>query len=327
MTSKRTVFSAAFAFMHDAVNPNAIQSGSYSVYEECLLVLFTTLEEIYPHAGKRLYVNERPREAFSRELEEIRVEIRVIPFSFSPPQGFMNSFQASLFTLDVVKNLSSNDNNVLLDPDVVANREYDFSEIWQRDLICGFDCNFDADWNSNGLSLSEIQNIGDEMNFETKPHKYLGGEFYAIPGSRVEELSFAITNLWAKNLDRWKAGKTYLRTEEHFLTLLLSQLDVHTPEGAIARIWTTPRYRRVPKAWRLIAFLHMPSEKSFGFRTAAKAIRGGKFADKDENKRRDWVSKKFHLTSTFLSLAILRSIRKTRFRIIALLPARRKTNT
>jgi len=259
-------FQCPFAFLDNQVNPNLSGPNPVEEYMRCALVMFASVRRFHPRAKLTLVTNMPLSKSWLLKFASIDCENRVIPFEFKSPDGYMDSFQGSLFLLDLLSNLENSEVNVVLDPDIVCVSS--LPEGFSREIanqIGVLDLAFDKDHTINGLSPRDQRDY-QARNHHPSPHfSHFGGELYVIPASRSTWLKQEILEAWDQNMENFKSGQSYLVTEEHILNYVLGKTKTTDLSNIANRIWTAVKYRLIPEDIDSLAFWHLPSEKGFGF--------------------------------------------------------------
>jgi hypothetical protein len=131
-----------------------------------------------------------------------------------------------------------------------------------EDTIVVYDAQHFAE---NKITIQKISKILEGDSLSTfKTFKYCGGEFFFIPQSRVDEITFNIEKIWKRNESSDFSSGEYFQTEEHFLSLAIHNLHSVETTNSISRLWTTRTYRKIPKNYRELLLIHLPAEKDNG---------------------------------------------------------------
>jgi hypothetical protein len=259
-------FQSTFAFLDNKVNPNFSGENPLDEYMKCALVMFASIRRFHPKAELTFVTNKPLPSVWLNKFNDIGCVNRVLPFNFNPPEGFIKTFQGSLFLLDLLANLEGNKLNIVLDPDIVcvAQLPKEFAAQFE-DQVGVLDLGFHPAQIANGLSPIQQRDY-QVRNSHPAPHlRHFGGELYVIPESKSVWLKNELQDLWRLNLDRFKSNDTYLITEEHILNFVFGKSKTIDLSGIGNRIWTTSKYRLIPKGVLNLVFWHLPSEKGFGF--------------------------------------------------------------
>lgn len=302
-------FHVAFAFVDGQINPNYQGSDATQEYLRCALVLFTSIRKFHPSASCTMHTNVPLEENWLVRYQEVGCENKVTSFEHFPPPGFISTFQASLFLLDVLSNLPDSGLHVIVDPDVICVAPIPMSlsqGIGPR--IGVLEMGFGKDQKINGLSPSEICLI-EKMHGHANPNlKYFGGELFVVPGRMTSYIRSAIAKAWEISIQDFYSGKPHLTTEEHVLTYALSESDTFDLSNVGARIWTTSKYRLLPHNLKELALWHLPAEKEFGFRKMYQSTTNAnaKLWQSGELEFRTRVARIMHLTGPGFLQKLLR---------------------
>ena len=98
-----------------------------------------------------------------------------------------------------------------------------------------------------------------------EPPKYFGGEFLVATGEALPDICQIIETVWEINKNNFQSGSTFLKTEEHVISVAfaLSAASVGTGNAIIKRMWTRPSFRNVSPADREFLIWHLPAEKRY----------------------------------------------------------------
>ena len=259
----------------EAINPNISHSNREnpaSIYFRCILVCFATFRHFEPEATLVLYTNKPVANEFANQFQNLRIDIRIIPFTFNPPNIIGDKFRGCFYLFDAIKNSTAT--TLFIDPDIVA-----INGISQVESVCGnrygiFKLDFNENTFVNGITLGTATRIfnryhGNTSQFATeKKSGHLGGEILYIPYSRLNEINEKISNFWAWNLNEALSERDYLTTEEHILTQIINDNESEKLNSFISRIWTTKKFTKHQGNDGEINNLllwHLPAEKSRGF--------------------------------------------------------------
>lgn len=235
-----------------------------SSYDECIVVSCSALRRFNPDMGIKLATDIPVEGVLHDLLDDLDVDCSVIPFTRAVPQGFADSFFATLYYLDVVAGLPA-EGVLLLDPDVLCTRSLSGFCGPSSDRVMVLPISYPEDFQINGLSRGQAGRIHTDLDGSTGLPGHFGGEFYYIPGSLVPQVSERLENAWCDALQRFGRGSPHFVTEEHFLSYALRPFDACGSGYDIKRIWTTLRQRNVSGDEGRYVLWHLPSEKGRGF--------------------------------------------------------------
>lgn len=277
----------------DAHNPNLSSRRTISAsdaYFECIVIAFASIKYWNPTFRLQLTTNIPVKNPFALQLKELKVETKLLDYTFNPPTEFGNSFRGCFYLFDAI--IAEKEDVLYIDPDVVCVGPIP-QDIFQACEIGALDLRFEDNKEINGITPSEARRIYSQLTKrqELKTHRHYGGEAVFISRLVKESLVSDIQKLWIANKSAAVRGENFLTTEEHILSLIFSNYLVNDFNSLILRVWTTMRYNKIeggtlevqkPSLW------HLPSEKSFGFHTAYRLNQKNqlfKFKDKSKNER------------------------------------------
>jgi len=261
----------------EAINPNIKRRESdkaLEVYLKCIVVCFASCRRSDSRISLVLYTNKPIDTYFRKLLYKLKVDIRIVPSTFNPPDIFGDRFRGCFFLFDALKHTQTS--TLFLDPDIVA-----INDITQIESVCGENLGvfkLDSSQNTliNGIDLrtaNKIYRAYRELKKEEKPLEktsHLGGEILFVPSTRIESLNTNISQIWNWNVARALNGKEFLTTEEHILNQLIETSESASLNSFISRIWTTRKFTRHQGNdvdLNSLSLWHLPAEKSRGFMT------------------------------------------------------------
>lgn len=292
----------------DAYNPNLdtkSASSSIETYFQCMVVAFASLRRWNPKLSLQLTTNLPIGENYANLISGFGVQIKIIDFTFNPPEEFGNTFRGCFFLFDAI--VAEEDDVLFIDPDVYCIGEIPldiFLNLRFGALLLGFP----DDKNINGLSPFQARKIYAEIGIypAIDDHKHYGGEAIFVPKNLREKFIQDIDEIWGKNVAAAISGKPFLTTEEHVISLILSNYKVTNLDSVILRIWTTIRYGRVEGGFLTSAgksLWHLPAEKSYGFKTAYDLLLEGKlYQDSSKSKQLSIEQRIFHIKNRYQRL-------------------------
>jgi hypothetical protein len=121
---------------------------------------------------------------------------------------------------------------------------------------------------SNGITNSEFNIICNNLfpNTNLDIDYWSGGEYFAFNYFKLKEFNSIVEELYFKNFEL----ENGLKTEEQLFTLaikLISSSGISDASKIIRRVWTDKeKYRNAKETDRLLSILHLPAEKTKGFR-------------------------------------------------------------
>jgi len=259
----------------EAINPNIKRRDSdkaLNVYLKCIVVCFASCRRLDSKISLVLYTNKPIEAHFRHILYKFNVDIRIVPFTFNPPDIFGDRFRGCFFLFDALKHIQTS--TLFLDPDIVA-----INDMAQIERICGENLGvfkLDSLQNTmiNGIDLRTANTIYREyrkLKKEKEPlgkTSHLGGEILFVPSTRINSLNSNISQIWKWNITRALNGKEFLTTEEHILNQLIQTGESSSLNSFISRIWTTRKFTKHQGHdvdLDSLSFWHLPAEKSRGF--------------------------------------------------------------
>jgi hypothetical protein len=252
----------------DSINPN-VKAKTYdkalSIYYKTICVCFFSLKKFNPDTKLIFLTNVYPPKRYSDFLNYLKVEIKIREYSFIPPAAFGPLFRGSFYLLDAIE--ISEGPTLFIDPDVMCVKKIPLERL-NKNLMC-LEMPFESHENLNGISRFEAQKIFSRYSGKKSEtiQNHLGGECIFI-GNGMERFKDEIRRLWEYNYNLDPVKGNFLPTEEHLLSLLASSYNYSNLEFLIERIWTGYKYRLIPnkKQMNELSLLHLPAEKSKGFR-------------------------------------------------------------
>lgn len=290
----------------DADNPNLRKkdvSLSSSTYFQCIVVSFASLRYLHPTLQLQLTTNRSLPEEYSRQLEAINVNTKLVTYEHNPPASFGNRFRGCFYLIDAIK--AENEDTLYLDPDIFCIRPIPIEKM-KLDSIAALDLKFGDLKNINGITPKDARSISSLLLGKTfdNVHKHFGGEAIYIPNILKEKLVTEIEVIWQKNLILAEMGRAFLPTEEHILSIVFSNYTVEELNFIILRIWTTIKYSKTEGGKTDLGRLslwHLPAEKSYGFIKAYELYQQGNLFNKKKNGNIiDFYSTLFGINNTFL---------------------------
>lgn len=236
-------------------------------YYENICVSFASIRNIHTDLPLVLFTTVDVPMPYQEILQQLAVEIRIIPQVFLVEPGFSDNYLGSLFILDCIMEQSID--TMYIDPDVICiSNAYSIQANAQNIIVYN---TFEKQECKNGIAT--IQKFMYESLLSQEEIKsYYGGEFYFIPKSSLAEIQKRLGVLWRTNIQAFKSVRTYLQTEEHILTLALHDMPNLELTNSVQRLWTTRSYRQINWDFRNMIFLHLPAEKDFGLSSIYKII-------------------------------------------------------
>lgn len=247
------------------------------VYWRNIAVMFASLTRWTASEGHRtVFSNSRPPERIGRVLERLGVDVTDIGYTQPYPSSFFPAYRGAFHLFDVVhhyaETLQDDERAVVVDPDClwVADPRPLF-EVLARDGMLVHDLVYPETRRANGVGRADMRRIFEELDGRgrTAAPAYVGGEILGVTGRTARLLSPVLRDVTARNVDRWRAGKPALNTEEHVLSYLVDRLQARGNTAPyLRRLWTGPRGRKISSDPRrdeyLLTIWHLPAEKQRG---------------------------------------------------------------
>jgi hypothetical protein len=292
----------------DAYNPNLDSksaSSSVETYFQCIVVAFASLRRWNPKLSLQLTTNLPIKESYTNFLSKFEVEIKIVDYTFNPPEEFGNTFRGCFFLFDAIA--AEEDDVLFIDPDVYCIGEIPL-EIFLNEQFGALILGFPDDKNINGLTPFQARKIIAEIGSYPAivDHKHYGGEAIFVPSKLRGVFIQEINEIWGKNIAAAIRGEPFLTTEEHIISLILSNYKVTNLDSVVLRIWTTIKYGRVEGGLLSSSgksLWHLPAEKSYGFKTAYHLLLEGKlYQDISKSKQLSFEQRIFHIKNRYQRL-------------------------
>ncbi len=259
-----------------AVNVRSRTRDASATYYRCIVVALWSARRHHPDADLRLFTTEDVPPEYGDQLAALEVSTVCVPFSYRPNPPLAPSFEASLYTLDVIEHIAEalpDRQVVLIDPDcLVVGPLSPAASAVGRNAVGVLDLEQPEDYVANGLSRADAELIharigGVRQSAAVSPH--FGGEFYLFGAGSARILVDHVRAAYAYACVDAVSHPGFLRprmsTEEHILNYALRFVDKVSMLDHVARIWTAPRLRLVPPHWSSLSVWHLPAEKDRGF--------------------------------------------------------------
>lgn len=281
------VDSAAEESSYPQVGSRSASTPFQNTYWRCVATFFATASRA-DSAGLRrlLYTNSSSLPTvdgldLGSFLSGLGVEVKTLPFTYKPPDGYYPAWRNQFYVLDIVKDMPSiagAQRFVVLDSDclIVSDLGGLYSEIDDKGvLLLGNATN--PDWRTNGLNAYEMKEVFEELDGVPMDHlpRYYDGELFAASRAGIEALAPDIDPVWATCLERHQAGKLKFNEEAHFLSYLYHRhrFTQHEPTRRVRRIWTQRPYSNTKASDIEIDIWHLPAEKTRGIRRVFDGVR------------------------------------------------------
>lgn len=265
--SKALTVAVPFVRVDASQNPNlTVRSKTDPAlpYYRAMVVAFASVLKFNPHISLKVVSNCSPPPEVADAFAELGIETVMRSFDHRPPAGFTDKFEASLYLIDALEALRSDD-TLLIDPDVlcVGSLSRMFAHVGRN--VGAMSIDYERQHPVHGLSREEA---GELHGLLGEPHPapvYYGGEAYFIPIEHSGIIRERAEAAWELSLSRHMAGESKFVTEEHLLSFALRGAPVADIGGSVKRIWTARRFRNVDGTERNLTLWHLPAEKSRGF--------------------------------------------------------------
>lgn len=240
-----------------------------SIYIRNMFTSFRSLSRTYASSRFIIFTNSSALERAFTKLgaDTASIEFVEVANGSFEKGNISNGFPGCLFLLDCIEWLSTSTLDItqrvlFVDPDVVANNPRPTtSNLYNLDphKIHFVQIDYPSTQRVNGISCAELAGLIES----TRPvNRYVGGEFLCITRVQAGVLS-PLLRRYASQLEQTFGAYT----EEHVLTLALSQLDSVAPANRyVCRVWNTFSHNNLATLPGLedCALLHLPAEKRFG---------------------------------------------------------------
>jgi hypothetical protein len=284
-----------------AHNPNIgrrTKSSTLDTYLRCIIVAFYSLRHFNPDCELQLTTNKELPEPYNSQLISIGVSTIIIEYIHNPPAVFGDSFRGCFYLFDAI--IAEEESALFIDPDIYCSKKIPL-EIFTGNTPAALNMKFEQEREVNGLNLFKAREIFAIL-LKLPPvnsHNHLGGEAVFIPKQFRNKFIADFERIWQANTKCSIEGKEFLTTEEHIISLALSNDFVIDLDEIILRIWTDTKYRRIEGGTfnpEKIPLWHLPAEKSYGFYKAYKlASRNKLFDSHNEEELQNIVLKLFNI--------------------------------
>lgn len=262
-------------------NPNLASNNfaeTIDKYFKCISVACHSFRQHNKDLVIKVITNQEVNRNFAEILQKLNVQIILAEYSFNPPKEFGDNFRGCFYFFDALKVLDQD--SFIVDPDVICLGPLQDMYSRLQNNISVFRPLFKEDQLINGLTPFQASQIYREYSGRKSAvtPNHIGGEGFYIPFSLAPALISQVTELWQWNIERAKAGKSFLTTEEHILSVLLQDSNCDSLAPYLSRIWTAKSYKEIEGEIKVLEELrmwHLPREKNFGFQKAFKLIFNG----------------------------------------------------
>ncbi len=214
-------------------------------------------------------------------LDKLGVEVRIVPFTYKPPEGYYPAWRNQFYILDILKDLATIEDAkryVVLDSDCIIAAPLDglYDEIDKSEvvLLVGSE---DLDWSTNGLTCHQMKDIFEELDGKPMDFTplYYDGELFAANAKGLSKLVAEIDPIWQASLERFQQGKLKFNEEAHFLGYLYHRTGYAPGDQTkrVRRIWTQAPYVTTVASDADVEVWHLPAEKTKGLRQVFVDIR------------------------------------------------------
>src|SRR4051812_43947223 len=213
--------------------PNArtwLQSGKFSIYYRCMVVMFASARRAYPHARLALFTNTRLPAPFEAELQALGVVRLECEGRYVTDSSFHSSFPGCTYTLDVLRDFPTATQFseckvlLLLDSDCIVRQRFDdtIARVSSGSLA-GYALPYPLNHLVNGHTRASLSLVRAQTNriLPAEPIRYFGGEFYGLPTAELPDISVKVSDLWGWLRGDGAADYGRELTEEHILTVVL----------------------------------------------------------------------------------------------------------
>jgi hypothetical protein len=264
------------------------------IYWRCAVVSFATSIRCNPQVRHILYTND-PHPVLindvdaKEKLQELGVQVKVIPFeAFKPPMGFSQNFKNAFFKLDVIKQLSlENDtHNLLLDLDCVWIRSAEnLINSIESGLLLLYD-NYemtDPLKKIHGMSMAEMGKVYQEIdpNYPTPYPILFGGEFIAGSNHHFRRITNDLTAAFHQILENYPQQppmfchqQSIFDNDEYLTSFVYNRMEMSWTNAKqyIRRINTDMSYSSARPSDMDLTIWHLLDEKTQGFPLLYKEV-------------------------------------------------------
>lgn len=275
------------------VRGDSASQGFRDVYRRCIATFFSSARASAPDARLCLWLNVDWDPTSSKVaaetlalLDRLGVERTTIAYSYMPPATWPSAWRNQFFVFDVVAVIAEtcldDDLHIVLDSDVIWAGGSRLEQMWQAIAAEGglvYEIGYGPDREINGFTRRQLTSLSDSLGHGVEGVlPYYGGEFLALRGDKLKELSLLAGAVWPTLLSRHDEGEPVMTEEAHLLSLLYAALGTAAPaDRYVQRIWTqVGKYRNVRPEWLELVLWHVPAEKRYGIpRLYRRLIRSG----------------------------------------------------
>ena len=268
------------------VGGDSSSASFQDIYWRCVCLFFASSKRHNPDVPHKLFttVNHIPDiEEFATRtfLEQLGVEIVLVPFTYLPPVGFHGAWRNQFYILDIIKHLdahcAADEQYVILDSDCIFTGSITaLGKELERCGLLALDMLSPLDENINGITRRDMTQLFQALgqSCSAGPAVYYGGEFFAATAGAIHQLAEEIDPLWQLGLERFHAGSPKFNEEAHFLSFLYAKLGYGAPSANpfIRRIWTQRKHRTAARSDFDLIIWHVPAEKKYGLRKLFKEM-------------------------------------------------------
>ncbi|MGG7652430.1 hypothetical protein [Kocuria rosea] len=239
--------------------------GKLDDYYQAMFVTFASLARFNPDIQLNLASNHSLPVRYQDMYSAIRVHTQIVPFTRQVLAQEPRAFAASLYYLDVIRDLRG-EQNIMLDPDVLCVDKLQFIEELSSRQLGGIQLNYDPARSVNGLSRAQASHLHTDLGLPPQLPDYYGGEIYVLPSAHLQKVSDYAETAWQYTLEQSEGQNPRFYTEEHIMNFVLAHFPVVNLKQSIQRVWTTHRHRTVSGNESNLSLWHLPAEKGRGFR-------------------------------------------------------------
>jgi hypothetical protein len=262
----------AFASAPKGDSPNIRgrnEDAAVKHYFQAMACLFASVRRWNSDIRLELITDADPPAFFLTATAKLELCIVKRAFTFRPPPGYADRFNASMFLLDaleVYKDANNDASIALVDPDVLCIKSLGPMFDAAFTVTGAYPMNFSRGDNINGLSRNEAALLHGELDnraYDAGPH--YGGELLVVRSSSLGPLVDRCRRAFLFSIQRSQRGQTKFTTEEHIVSYGLRDQSVADMSPFVRRIWTCRTSRSIRGDEYSLALWHVPAEKGRGF--------------------------------------------------------------
>ncbi len=253
-----------------------------AIYWRCLCAAFLSARRYGHHRGRLIvFTNDDPPKDLRDILLTIQVEFIDIARRFILPTGTSPPYAGSRYLLDAMEWAEThlgNETLLFVDPDVFFTANIaTIAQSLTRYGALFIEIPYPHDHKGNGISRADIAEIINDLGHVNAPAipRWIGGEVIGLAPKALRQLLPSVRQIFADSVSRQQNGAPHLHTEEHILTAAVKLAGLPydlANDGLASRIFTARRFRNHNPHTTASIVWHLPTEKTFGFRTAYKHL-------------------------------------------------------